>query len=321
MTKYLLEDHIYRIPTPIPFPMKYIYCYLVKGENGWTLIDTGFNYEPARQFWQEVFDELAIQLQEITMIYLTHYHPDHFGLAGWMQELTGAPVYIGSVEYERVAATWGSGSTHLDDLRTMCLNNGVPQELTEQIIFQLGKMKTHVTPMPELSVITTPTIPIGDREWQVIHTPGHSDGHLCFYEPISKRLLAGDHILDKITPNISLWPGFNPNPLQDYLDSLKKIATLNIERTFPAHGKVIEDVYKRIEELLIHHDQRLSYMADLVKQARTAYEVADEAFNHRKLNPHQWRFALSETVAHLEYLRLAGQIEKREEADLVYYHR
>lgn len=319
MNKYLLEANIYRMPVPVPFPMKYIYCYLVKGQNGWTLIDTGFNYSEARQFWHDALTELSIQPKEIKTIYLTHFHPDHLGLAGWMQELTGAPVFIGSIELERLNATWGPESTHLEDMHSMCTHHGVPEDLTEQIIFQLSKMKTHVTPLPELTKIDTPTITIGDQEWQVIHTPGHSDGHLCFYEPKSKRIFVGDHILDKITPNISLWPGCHPNPLEEYMESLKKIAELDIERTFPAHGKVIENVHKRIEQILVHHEERLNDMAHLVKEGKTAYQVANEAFNHRELNAHQWRFALAETLAHLEYLYIAGRIEKREENKLIYY--
>lgn len=319
MNKYHVQDNIYRIPVPVPFPMKYIYCYLIKGNQGWTLIDAGFNYEEARLFWLEVFTDLNIQPKEIKTIYLTHYHPDHLGLAGWMQALTGAPVYISPTEYAMVDKTWGPESIQLEKMREMSLANGVPEELTEQLVFQMGKMEAHVSPLPELTKLEAESVAFDEKEWQVIETPGHSDGHLCFYEPVNKIILVGDHILDKITPNISLWPDCNPNPLETYLHSLRKISTLDIYKAYPAHGRVIDNVHSRIEQLLVHHEERLDKMAELVKQEKTAFQVADEVFSHRELNAHQWRFALAETLAHLEYLFLAGRLEKRIEAKINYY--
>lgn len=322
MTTYLIEEGLYRIPVPVPFPMKFVYCYLIKGETGWTLIDTGFNYEEARQCWQQVFTELKIHPQEIKTIYLTHFHPDHLGLAGWMQELSGAPVYISPVDHPVVYKTWGPESQQVEKMRELTIKHGVPKEIREDLIVQMSRMEAHVTPLPELTKLTAKRVVLGDQEWEVIDTPGHSDGHICFYHPKKKYIFCGDHILDKITPNIGLWPDCHPNPLKNYLDSLKKVASLEISKAFPAHGQVITNVHKRIEELLIHHEERLNVMADIVKEkAQTAYQVATKVFNHKTFNGHQWRFALAETLSHLEYLLFNQRLAKREEENIIYYNR
>lgn len=319
MNKFHLQDNIYRIPVPVPFPMKYIYCYLIRSEEGWTLIDAGFNYEEARQFWLEVFKELNIHPKEIKKIYLTHFHPDHFGLSGWLQELTEAPVYLSSIDYAMVKRLWGAESKQVDKIREMSLTNGVSEELTEQILVQMRKLEKHVMPLPTLRILDTESVVFGDREWQVIDTPGHSDGHICFYDSAGKTIIIGDHILDKITPNVSLWPGCNPNPLQAYMDSLKKLGSMDIQTAYPAHGKIIENVNERIQQILVHHEERLDKMYELAKKGKTGFQVASEVFSHMNLSPHQWRFALAETLSHLEYLFYSKRLKKTEEDSIVYY--
>jgi glyoxylase-like metal-dependent hydrolase (beta-lactamase superfamily II) len=174
--------------------------------------------------------------------------------------------------------------------------------------------------MPELKILDEPNVVIADERWEVIHTPGHSDGHLCFYHTTKKYLLVGDHVLDKITPNISLWPGCSLNPLEDYIQSLNKIGELDIEKAFPAHGKVLTDVKTRIKELILHHDERIKYMESITRSGKTAFEVAIATFGAKKLSPHQWRFAMAETLAHLEHSVYKGNLQKRtEDRNVIYY--
>lgn len=305
-----ISNGLFRIPVPVPFPMKYTYCYLARGKQGTALIDVGFNDQAAQAAWKQAFTELDMQPQEIKAIYLTHFHPDHFGLAGWMQELTGAPVYMNEPDLAMVDRVWRNGDTQAQLIGQMCKEHGVSDRLAEQIVEHMVRLHKHVLPLPELSPLPMTEVMLGDESWQVIPTPGHSDGHCCLYQPESRRLLAGDHILDKITPNISLWPSGSPNPLQDYIQSLKKISALNISQALPAHGKRIDNVSQRVSELLEHHKQRIELMCGIAMQGRTAYEVASEVFRHKELTPHQWRFAMAETLAHLEYLVFEGKLNK-----------
>lgn len=314
-----IRSNLFRIPIPVPFPMKYIYCYLAVGKQGVVMIDVGFNYPAAQEAWKQAFTELKLQPRDIKVIYLTHFHPDHFGLSGWMQELTGAPVYISEADMEMVDRAWRNDDVQAQLVGQMAKDNGVPDLLAEQIVEHMLKLHHHVLPLPELRSLTMTEVRLGDELWQVISTPGHSDGHRCLYQPESRLLLAGDHILDKITPNISLWPGGRPNPLQDYVQSLQQTAALDISLALPAHGKLIDNVPQRVTELLEHHEQRLEQMRVLAKQGRTAYEVASDVFRHKELSPHQWRFAMAETLAHLECLAFQGKLNKSQDGQMTRY--
>lgn len=313
-----IEDHIFRVAIPVPFPMKYVYCYLFKEREGWTIVDTGLHYPKAIAAWNDLFARLAISPSEIQAIYLTHFHPDHSGLAGWLQQQSGAPVYISAEDYIMIERAFGENSTQPEEFAHACLQHGVPAALTAEIKEKMEEIIEKVRPLPKLTIMNDDEVMIGGDRWEVIATPGHSDGMVCFYEREKKLLLAADHVLDTITPNISLWPFGRENPLRDYLTSLKKVSALHVERALPAHGNIITNVPKRIAEIEEHHEQRLVEMLSLAIDGKTAYDISTQIFNVEKLNAHQWRFAIAETLAHLEYLRFSGELMMIEEETTTY---
>lgn len=314
-----IAKNIYRIPIPVPFPMKYVYCYLFQEVDGWNLVDAGFHYPDAVDAWKQVFRQLRVNPKHIRSIYLTHFHPDHFGLTGWMQELTGAKAFISKEDYLMVERVWGQNSRQASLVGAICKQNGVPDSLATQIEENMRKLSKHVTPLPSLTILEEKEVTLGGRSWKVILVPGHSDGLVNFYQPEHQLLLAADHVLDKITPNISLWPGCSPNPLKNYFSSLSKIDELDIQLALPAHGAVIHQLQKRISEIRRHHEKRLNQMFSFAKDGQTAYEIASKVFQHKELSPHQWRFAIAETLAHLEYLVSIGQLIKMERNGIIFY--
>jgi glyoxylase-like metal-dependent hydrolase (beta-lactamase superfamily II) len=288
--------------------MKYVYCYLFKQENHYVLIDVGYNNKQGRAAWEDVFQELSIQPNEIKTIYLTHFHPDHAGLAGWMQQLTGAPIYMHEIDSQMMNHVWGEESTQARNIKEMMLEHGTPLVLADEIERQMELLIDHIRPLTTISVIAEQSV-FGGKRWQVIHTPGHSTGHICFFQEETKVLISGDHILDKITPNISVWPGASQTPLHDYIHSLHKVRGLHVKKAFTAHGIPVENVNSRIDQLLVHHEERLSAM-EVMAPGCTAFEVAEASFSHKSLTPHQWRFAIAETIAHLDYLSIENRLIK-----------
>ncbi|MFD1360831.1 MBL fold metallo-hydrolase [Lentibacillus salinarum] len=296
-----LKEGIHRIGIPVPFPVKYVYCYLMENESGYTLVDTGLNYKKAKAAWEEVFEELAIKPDDIHTIIITHFHPDHSGLAGWMQEKTNANVWMSDTDRKMFQLAFMKNDIQAIDVNKLLSNHGVNEELRKAILNNLENITERVQPYATVNSITKKNWNLDGRAWRILETPGHSQGHLCFYQEDENILLAGDMILDKITPNISLWPGGSDRPLEDYLNSLKDLKQLSISRAWPGHGGIIDEVNKRIDELIEHHENRLNKIADLATQ-KSGSEIAGELFAEKELNAHQWRFAISETLAHLEYL-------------------
>jgi glyoxylase-like metal-dependent hydrolase (beta-lactamase superfamily II) len=303
-------EDIIEVPLPLPFALKIVNAFLIEGKNGYTIIDTGLHTDEDLARWEEAQTRFGWRWRDVEKIVLTHYHPDHYGLAGKLQQLSGAPVYLSRTDWEQAQLFFGRESDMGERMVDFFSLHGLPEELKKQISGHLREFHRWVEPHPRPSFIEAgETICLGDHEYQVIHTPGHADGHLSFYDAKRQVLIGGDFLLPKISPNISLWPGADSNPLQTYLNTLDRMKTLPVKKVFPAHGKVFSHYRERIEELEQHHAERLGDIKEFVDKMGevTAYEVCVELFGHQR-SIHQLRFAMSETLAHLEYLRLNGEM-------------
>lgn len=305
----------YRVGIPVPFPVKYVYCYLFPKEEGYVLIDTGFG-EQSKTAWLEVFQLLRIHPSQINDIYLTHFHPDHSGLSGWMQQMTGAHVWIHEIDQDMMKYVWETDGKQSTRIKDMLFKHGTPEELAETIKDQMLGLIGQMQPLPVLKSIPY-EVEFGHAKWQVKLTPGHSSGHIVFYEEKNQIMLIGDHVIEGITPNISVWPGSSQTPLQDYIHSLKELSSLPIKKAYPAHKEIIHDIGPVIQSILDHHDERLEQMEKMVDFS-SAYEIAFQVFGKKKLSPHQWRFAIAETIAHMEYLKEVGKIKQEHGRNIMY---
>lgn len=306
---------IFLVPIPIPIPLKYVNCYLLRGESGWTLVDTGFHDPLAEDAWPRAFAEIGIRPQDINQILITHYHPDHLGAAGWLQQMTGAPAYMHDLEFRQLELFWGTGmEAQIPKLVSLFASEGMPIETAEAVGRHHHHQFGHVLPLPSLTPVAAgSTMKLGTGRYEVIHTPGHSDGLAIFWDRSTGILLANDMILAKITPNVSVWPECRPNPLADYLQSLQMVEGLGAKLALPGHRTVITDVAGRAAEIRLHHGERLERMAAATRASTggvTAWEVCQRIFNPDQLTIHQVRFAMAETLAHLVYLVEQGRMVK-----------
>lgn len=313
-----ISDEIYQLRLPLPFALNHVNAYLLKAESGWTIVDCGINWEKGRQTWQYAFDELGFSGADIEQIVLTHVHPDHFGLAGWLYQLAqsaGRDIQIKTSqrEIEQAQAVWGD--TRIE-FQYWLRDNGMPNEMSDDVDHSMGKTYEMTLPhAPALIALElNQPLKMGERLFKPIIAPGHSDGHLLFYDEADKLLLSGDHVLMKITPNIGLWENTDPNPLGAFMSSLRDLSGLEVSRALPGHRNIVEDWSGRIAELLLHHEHRLNLVLEKVaKGARTPYQVANRIFNTERFTTHEWRFAIAETLAHLEYLRVEGKIKQADD--------
>lgn len=324
MTVQAITADIYQVKLPLPFALRSVNCYLLAGDEGWTVVDTGLNTADGRATWQSAFAELGIQPQDIQQIVLTHSHPDHFGLAGWLQqEAQGVPpVLMSPREAELAHWVWQEEAGWTEAVTTFWRRCGIPDEMVTAVVVETDRTRQRTRPHPQHIQTIEPgtTITLGQRLCQVIHTPGHSDGQIIFYDAAERLLLCGDHVLQKITPNISLWPFGEPDPLGRYLHSLRQLAYLDVSLALPGHGPLIHDLRGRIGELETHHAERLGVMATAVNGSATPYHISQRVFDFEKLSIHEKRFAVSETLAHLEYLAQQNRIQKSSQPTGWLYH-
>ena len=308
---------VYQVKLPLPFSLNHVNCYAFPGDTGWVLLDTGLNDGPTRQTWTRFMAEHGIQPADITGIYLTHYHPDHYGAAGWLQEMSGALVYMSDAEISLAKKIWRDETAAL--LVEMLSENGVPAEIGSQIMAGVAEMRTRIKPHPRLTPLSAgEAVHLGALRCRVMLTPGHSDGHICFYDEENGLLFSGDHLLPRISSNISLWPQSHPDPLDNFLTSLAETCRLQASLVLPAHGEYFAGVPQRVAELQSHHRERLELIRQIASRRATAYQVCREVFGDGLSLP-EVRFALTETLAHLVYLEKRGQLEV-EKINGVYFY-
>lgn len=318
---HITED-IVQVRLPLPFALNIVNVYLLRGDAGWTIVDTGLNTAAARETWQAAFDTLKIGPADIEKIVLTHTHPDHFGMAGWLQKIAREagreiPVYASPKEDEQACFIWREEGDF--NIQSWVHTNGAPPEMAQEIQGSANdtRSKTHPLPLPLRHHQPGEPIQLGARTFQTIHAPGHSDGQLIFYDPADQLMISGDHVLMKITPNIGKWVYTLEDPLGLFLDSLGELHHLDVRLALPGHKRLITDWQGRIEELIAHHELRLKHVLEVLEQGKlTPYEVAGRIFPVERFSIHEWRFAVAESLAHLEYLALRGRIHQAPDARL-----
>lgn len=291
----------------LPFRLNHVNCFMAESENGWTIIDAGLNNSRTRGFWDE-----KIGNRRIETILITHYHPDHFGYAGGLQEKTGAQLRMSEIDAELGKASWQT--EFLETMSSHYTASGVPAEMSEQMVKNTADFQPLVNPLPKINqyLAEGDRIQIGRYEYKAIHTPGHSDGMVCFYNKEENVLFSADHILPKITPNISYWFHGQENPLALYLASLEKIKELDVDFVIPSHGSPFYGANERIEELMNHHQERLDETKEALAEPLTVYQTCERLFK-RPLTVHEMRFAVGETLAHVEFLRHSGECTRERE--------
>jgi glyoxylase-like metal-dependent hydrolase (beta-lactamase superfamily II) len=303
---------IYRIVSPLPFPPVTVNLYLLRHRGGFALVDCGLNSRDAWELLERGLAELGITPGDLTHLLLTHVHPDHMGAAGRLQAVSGAPVFAHRLEEPFIASRYRAVAPLLIEVEEWLRRHGAPADevaLLSQVSLQ---MLNSVQPAEiDVPLEGDETLTIGDLELRAVWTPGHSPGHLCFYDAQRRILLAGDHILPGTTPNISQHPQSSPSPLDDFYTALRMVERLDLALTLPGHGAPIVEHRARIAEMLAHHERRKDQMFSLLGNGpRSGWAIAMTIFARVQGNAFQQRLALMETLAHLQALAHAGRIRK-----------
>ncbi len=314
--------NLFRLKIPLPdSPLKYLNSYVIKGPDRNLIIDTGLNRRECLEAMQAGLGTLGIDLKA-SDIFITHLHADHFGLVAKLATDT-SHVYFSRPEKELIESWEGFGP-----MIVYAGQNGFPEDELQAALDKHPGAKFGSEWIPEMKLLEDgDEIRIGDYKFRCVVTPGHTMGHICLYEPDKKILVAGDHILIDITPNIQCWSD-TQNPLKHYLASLEKVYSLKVDLTLPGHRRLIENHQARIEELKRHHADRLTEVLSILKAgAMNAFQVASQMT--WDIDSESWDqfpvaqkwFATGEAISHLRYLEEEGQLVRNAGGKITLYAR
>ena len=309
---------------PLPFALDHINLWLLDEGDGWTIVDTGLATEETRALWSRLLNE-RLEGRRVKRLLVTHFHPDHIGLAGWLAERLQVPLWCTETEwlFARMLSldtTDGFVGNALEFYRRTGLD-----EAARGIFAGRGNSyRGRVSPIPYFfhRLVDGQLVRSGPNEWRVVVGRGHSPEHACLYSSRLDVLIAGDQVLPKISPNVSLWPQEpEADALGDYLASLAHLKTVipASALVLPSHGLPFFGGHRRIDQLAAHHQARLSEVETACATARTASEIVPVLFR-RSLDAHQLGFAVGEALAHLQHLVRLGRLRRSERADGVYLY-
>lgn len=314
----------------LPFALNHINLWLLEDavetpqglQRGWTVVDCGIATDATRQAWETIFTEELNGLP-ILRVLVTHCHPDHVGLADWLCRRWQAPLLMSAGDYafarvmsaglpgaEGTAATPHFQRHGLADPQTVATlqgRNSYYQELVPAVPHAYARLQDGHA------------VRIGGRDWEIITGFGHSPEHVSLYCGELNVLISGDMVLPRISTNVSVF-AIEPeaNPVQQFLDSLKKYAHLPVDAlVLPSHGKPFRGLHTRIEQLDEHHRLRLAEVLEACATPQTGVDILPVLFK-RALDTHQLSFALGEAVAHLHKLWYDGALRRQLGEDGVY---
>ena len=314
---YPVAPGVHRVPLPLPTDgLRAVNVYVITGDRGLVLIDSGWALEVARRDLTSALAALGAGLGDIRSFLVTHVHRDHYTLAVQLRREFGGTVSLGLGERQAIAVLSGGTAEPFAPQLAELRASGA-DALIGNLADTARALPGGAADWEEPDKWLTPYEEIGvaGRALTVIPTPGHTRGHVVFRDAAAGVLFAGDHVLPHITPSIGFEAVPSRQPLQDFLGSLRLVRSLPDMRLLPAHGPVAPSAHTRIDELLAHHDDRLARCLAAVRDgAATAYQAAGFLRWTRRqrrlgeLDPFNQMLAVIETRAHLELLAAQGHL-------------
>jgi len=317
---------LWSIPVPIPDnPLRYVLVYLFELDDGVALVDAGWNTEVAWQALQDGLEDAGGSLSDVRAVVVTHIHPDHYGLAGRVRERSGAWVGLHPADAALLRGRYVDTDELVGRMQQLLALSGVPDDKQPDLAHASMEIRSLVSMAePDVLLEDGQQLDLAGWDLRTIWTPGHSPGHICLYSERHRLLLSGDHVLPRITPNISFHSQQDANPLGDYLASLDRMKTIVADEVLPAHEYRFAGLEARLAEIEAHHAARLDAIEEAL-ESRPGSSAWDLTLSLEWSRP--WdeipsfmqRAANGETLAHLVLLEARGRVRRDDGLPIRFY--
>lgn len=303
----------------LPFQLNHINLWLLEDEDGWTIVDTGIRDEPTAEAWKEIFVG-PMQSRPVKRVIVTHLHPDHVGMAGWLVRRFGVELWMSRTDYllcRNLVADTGHEAPP-EGVR-FYRAAGLPDDALEAYRTRYGGFGRGVYTLPNSyrRMQDGEEIRIGDRQWRVVVGRGHAPEHVCLWSEADGLFISGDQILPRISSNVSVFPTEpEANPLQEWLDSCEQLRRLLPADVLvlPSHNEPFRGAHLRLGELIGEHETNLTHVAALCAEPKRAADCFAVLFRSR-ITEGNTIMATGESVAHLNCLRARGALDRRCDSD------
>jgi glyoxylase-like metal-dependent hydrolase (beta-lactamase superfamily II) len=290
---------------PLPIDLDHINVWLLETAAGMVVVDTGMAADVGKEAWQQLEVQL-LQQRRVCAVLVTHIHPDHLGLAAWLQQRHAVPVLMSRRTHEQAQLLFDpTGPDMSAEVSAFFRKLGAAEPPQGRGLFSPQRFARMVSGMPHVTqhVADTDPLPWDPSNWTALQTDGHAEGHLCLHDVAHRVLISGDQVLPSISPNIGLnWNSQDSNPLGSYLSSLERLRRLDSDTlVLPSHGQPFYGLRARIDDLRQHHLQQLDRLVTACATPRNVIELLPVMFR-RVLKGMHFLLAVSEALAHVEYL-------------------
>ncbi len=309
-----IVDGVYWVRMALPYTLDHINLWLLRDGDGWSVVDTCVDMDVSRAHWENLFSGF-MGGRPLKKVIVTHLHPDHVGLAGWLVKRFDSHFYMSRTDYLMCRAMASdTGRKAPEEGIRFYRAAGFNDEALSRYRDRFGSFGQHIHEMPQAyqRIKQDDTIEIDGRLWRIEVGSGHAPEHACLYSPELKLFISGDQVIPRISSNVSLFPTEpRGNPLQDWIDSCARLKTAIADDVLvlPAHNEPFYGLHARLQSLIDGHEKSLARLLDVCAEPRRAIDgkVFSVLFK-RRIGREVFFMASGESLAHLMCLVHRGDL-------------